>query len=138
QPGVLSILGSGDDVSVPVNLGTNSFNFYGVSYTGASSLFVNSNGLITFGAANNAWTNTDLSTSPLQPAIATLWSDWVNSSATPMILGRFVDVNGDGTPDQLVLEWNALQSHPSSPSTVSFAAILQLNTGNTPGDRTHE
>jgi PKD repeat protein len=134
QPGVFSILGSGDDVSVPVNLSTNSFNFYGVSYTGASSLFVNSNGLITFGAANNAWTNTDLSTSPLQPAIATLWSDWVNSSATPMILGRFVDVNGDGTPDQLVLEWNALQSHPSSPSTVSFAAILQLNTGNTPGD----
>ncbi len=50
QPGVFVILQSGDDVSVPVDLGKDTFNFYGSVYTGNNALYVSSNGLISLGA----------------------------------------------------------------------------------------
>src|SRR5205807_750100 len=134
DPNVFTIINNGDDVSVPVNLGSNTFNFYGTSYTGNSQLFVSTNGLITFGASDIAWTNGDLSTSPREPAIATLWADWVSSSSTPMILGKFVDLNGDGTPDELIIEWHAVQAHPAIPNPMTWQAILQLNTAASPAN----
>src|SRR5262249_15098868 len=51
QPGVFTILASGDDSSAAVNLGSNTFSFYGTSYSGATALYVSTNGLITFGSA---------------------------------------------------------------------------------------
>src|SRR5262245_18789431 len=67
QPGVFTILQGGDDAAASVNLGTNVFNFYGKTYTGANTLFVSSNGLITLGAGYIANRNTDLTTDPVLP-----------------------------------------------------------------------
>src|SRR5438876_1164826 len=86
--------------------------------TGNNQLFVNTNGLITFGQSDIAWTNTDLSTSPREPAIAALWYDWLSSSTTPMILGKFVDTTGSGTPNELIIEWHAVQAHPTILNTI--------------------
>jgi len=134
DPNVFTIVNNGDDVSLPVNLGNNTFNFYGTSYTGNNQLFVNTNGLITFGASDIAWTNTDLSTSPREPAIAPLWYDWLSSSTTPMILGKFVDTTGSGTPNELIIEWHAVQAHPTIPNLIEWQVVLQLNSGASPSN----
>ena len=136
DPSVFTIIDHGDDVSLPVDLGSNSFNFYGTTYTGNNQLFVNTNGLITFGTADIAFTNTDLSSNPAEPAIATLWYDWLSSSTTPMILGKFVDTTGSGTPNELIIEWHAVQAHPTIVTPIEWQAILQLNTGNSPSNIT--
>jgi hypothetical protein len=116
-----------------IDLGTdNAFNFYGTSY---SRLFVSSNGLITFGSGNIASINTNLNpggTTPTQPAIAPLWSDWVKTDdgSGPMIAYQITD---DG---QLIIEWNQIR-HVGASGTehpVTFQAILSLNTGPAPGD----
>ena len=78
-----------------MDLGTNTFRFFGRSYTGASSLFVSSNGLLTFGSANSAWSNTDLSTGIPQAAIAPLWADWYSFGPSPMVVGQFQDTNSN-------------------------------------------
>jgi hypothetical protein len=134
DPSVFTIIDHGDDVSVPVDLGSNTFNFYGSAYTGNNQLFVNTNGLITFGASDIAFSNSDLTSSPVEPAIATLWSDWVSSASTPMVLGKFVDLNGDGIADELIIEWHAVQAHPNVPNPMTWQAILQLNSGASPSN----
>jgi hypothetical protein len=136
QPGVFTIITSADDLSVPVDLGSNTFTFYGASYTGNNQLFVSSNGLITFGSGNSSFTNTNLTTSPPQPAIAVLWDDWIKTSGSPMVLGRFDDLDGDGTPDRQIIEWNdVLNLGAGTNNGATFQVILQLNTGRVvPGD----
>ena len=52
-----------------------------------------------------------------------------------MILGRYDDTDGNGSNDRLIIEWN-VQGSPISPSPVMFQAILQLNTGTSPGSFT--
>ena len=51
-----------------------------------------------------------------------------------MVLAKYEDTNSDGINDRLILEWNLVQGAPTSPSPVTFQAILRLNTGATPGD----
>jgi hypothetical protein len=132
QPGTFTILDYGDDSSATINLGTNTFNFYGTSYTG-SQLFASTNGLITFGSGNTSYSNGAL-TSLSAPTIAALWDDWVTrNTGSKHILGRLVDGDGDGTVDKLLIEWNQPQHYSTSPSGVTFQAALQLNTGATPG-----
>jgi hypothetical protein len=128
QPGTFTILEFGDDDFRQVDLQGNTFSFYGNSY---SSLFVSSNGLVTFGSGTTAYLNSNLTSSPLQAAIAPLWSDWIKLSGTPMLLGKF-----DG--DHLILEWNDVKHFISpnvqSPRGVTFQVVLTLNTGSDPGD----
>ena len=50
-----------------------------------------------------------------------------------MVLQKYQDTNGDGINDRLIFEWNNVQGAPTSPSAVTFQAILQLNTGAAPG-----
>jgi len=123
-----------DDGFVSVPLGTNTFNFYGTTYTGSSKLFFNVNGLITFGSGTTAWSNGDMK-SLSQPAIAVLWDDWDQGQGVPQALYRFDDLNGDSKFDRLVIQWNKLSHHnnPTNTNNVTFQAILQLNTGATPG-----
>jgi hypothetical protein len=136
QPGTQAVTFSGsgtsfaDDDYGSIDLGNNTFNFYGTTYTGAASLFVSSNALITFGTGNTAFSNTNLNGSPPQAAIAPLWSDWIKSDdgTGPMILYQIVG-------NQLIIEWNKIQ-HFSSSLPVTFQAILTLNTGTNPGDIT--
>jgi methionine-rich copper-binding protein CopC len=127
-----TIIDSGHNQSVPVDLGSNTFSFYGVTYTGNNQLFVSSNGLITFGAANNSPNNSDLTMSPMQPAIAVLWADWIKSSSDgtgPMVLGRFTHFDANGVPHRLVIEWNQVHHNGGRVGTLTFQVILALNTG---------
>jgi hypothetical protein len=127
-PGVFTIIQYADDTSVGVDLGSNRFNLYGTTYSGANSLVVSSNGLISLGSSNSAFGNQDLTSNPQQATIAPLWDDWLKTSGSPMVLGEFDAVN-----NQLIVQWNQVQ-HFLSNSPVTFQAVLQLNTGNTPGN----
>ncbi len=128
-PGTFRVIQYADDTAVAVNLGSHTFNFYGVIYTGNNQLFVSSNGLITFGSGYSSPGNTDLTTAPSQPAIAVLWSDWIKTSGTDMVEAYFDDAN-----DRLILQWNAVQHYPSSPRGITFQLILYLDTGGNAGD----
>jgi hypothetical protein len=133
QPGTFTILESGDQVSVPVDLGANTVNFYGTTYSGDNQLFVSPKGLITFGHGDSSFLNSDLTSSPPEPAIAVLWNDWINSSASPMIVGQFDDFDGNGVPHRLIIEWNQVR-HYGYYNTVTFQASLSLNDGDNPSN----
>jgi subtilisin family serine protease len=128
--GVTTLLSSGDDKNVNVGIGSNTFNFYGASY---SSFYVSTNGLITFGSGNNSHSNSDLKSSPSQRSIAPLWDDWKHTSGNAIILGAFRDVDGDGN-NEAIIEWNKVQGYSSSPSSVTFQVILWMNTGSSPSN----
>lgn len=134
--GVSTALDGVDDGSAAIPLGANSFNFYGRAHTGPSALFVSSNGLITFGGGERLFQNTDLSDAPGRPTIAPLWDDWRTDIGTDSrVLYRFDDLNADGTPDRLVIEWNSVpNAGGSTTNPATFQAILQLNTNGTPGE----
>ena len=130
--GVFKISDDDSDWAFPVDLGANTFQFYGTSYTGAGSLFVSTNGFISFNGFD-FFTN-DLTTTPVQATIAPLADNWVTyRNADDMVLGRFEDANGDGTPDHLVVQWTDIQHLFGSPP-ITFQAVLALNTGTTAGD----
>jgi hypothetical protein len=128
-PGTFRVIQYADDAAAAVNLGTHTFNFFGVIYTGNNQLFAGSNGLINFGSGYTPPTNTDLTTVPSQATIAPIWSDWIKNSGTDMIEGLIDTVN-----DRLILQWNMIQHYPSSPMGITFQLILQLDTGGVPGD----
>jgi hypothetical protein len=121
-----------DDDFRAINLGTNTFNFYGTTYTGNNQLFVSTNGLITFGAGSSAYQNDDMS-SLTMPAIAVLWSDWIIGSGNPQALYKMFDDNADGVMDRLIIEWNQIYHYNGSSNGVTFQAELQINTGAAPG-----
>src|SRR5262249_22202234 len=121
-----------------VDLGSNTFRYYGNNYTGANQLFVVTNGYITLGgtdaAVANNFTNGPLGTgSPIAPAaIAPLWDDLGISASAPM-LARLVLLDGSGNSDYLTIQrQNAAMVSPTGTATVQ--AWLQLNTGTNNGD----
>jgi hypothetical protein len=129
QPGTFTIITAGvanDDISVPVNLGATPFNFYSNTYT---TIFVSSNGMISFGTADARYLSADLITDPNEPIIAPLWDDWIKPSGSDMVEGQFRDYVG-GLPTHLVIEWNQVQHYPSS-RPITFQVELSLNTGGT-------
>jgi hypothetical protein len=130
DPAVFVLINHADDLAVPVNLGANQFNFYGTTYQGPSSLYASSNGLITFGSGNPAYQNTDLTSQPFQPAIAPLWTDWLKLTGGPMLLGKL-----DTADNELILQWDQVL-HQQSTAPATFQMVLQLNTGNVPGNIT--
>lgn len=134
--GVSTAVDGIDDGSAAIPLDGNTFNFYGRTYTGANSLFVSSNGLITFGAGVTLFQNDDLTDAPGRPTIAPLWDDWKTEvGADSRVLYRFDDLTGDGTPDRLVIEWNSVPNAAgSSTNPGTFQAFLHLNSGGTPGE----
>lgn len=126
NPGVTTLIAGTDDATATVSLGAHSFNFYG---TTVNSLVVSTNGLISLGSAvPNDQDNTALTTDPAQAVIAPLWDDWLKTTGQPMVLTSF-----DGS--RLIVEWDAVKSAnlPPTSSAVTFQAILELNTGTTPG-----
>src|SRR5207253_2126286 len=134
QSGTTGItFGNTDDDFAALNLGTNSFNFYGATYTGNTSVYVTTNGLITFGSGTTAYQNDDMS-SLTQPAIAVLWDDWIRGSGTPQELYKTFDDNADDVMDRLVVEWNQIYHYNGSTNGMTFQAVLQLNSGSPPGD----
>jgi hypothetical protein len=132
--GVTSVLTNGGDDYTSMSLGGNTFNFFGTNY---SELFFSTKGLVTFGSGTYQYSNTNLSSSPSQAAIAVLWDDWTaNQTADDQVLYQFQDVDSNGINDRLIIEWNEIYSWGGSPSSLTFQAILQLNTGSTAGDIT--
>ena len=127
---VTTVIQTGDIVAAPVDLGANTFNFYGTQYTGSASLFASSKGLLPFGAANASFFNGPLANTPDQPAIAPWWTDWHSTGSGPLVLAEL-----DAADNLLVIQWNQAQ-HFLGNGTATFQAVLQLNTGDTPGDIT--
>lgn len=134
--GVTKILDNTDDSAVAISLGANTFNFYGTSYTGSNQLYVSSNGFITFGgsAVTNSALNTDLTTQPTYPTIAPLWDDYVTNQSPSGSTNDSVLYLFDTPNNRLIIEWSSVRFYGySSSETVTFQAILQLNTGTAPG-----
>jgi large repetitive protein len=137
--GVTSILDGIDDANVGISLGGASFNFNNTNYT---SVFVSSNGLITFGSGTSIYQNNNLSTTTFDtytlnmPAIAVYWDDLVTrNNANDQILYKLQDNNGDGVPDQLIVEWYK-NTYYIGAGDITFQAVLDLNTGAIPGNIT--
>jgi large repetitive protein len=137
--GVTSILDGIDDANVGISLDGASFNFNNTNYT---SVFVSSNGLITFGSGTSIYQNNNLSTYTFDtytlnmPAIAVYWDDLVTrNNANDQILYKLQDNNGDGVPDQLIVEWYK-NTYYTGAGDITFQAVLDLNTGATPGNIT--
>src|SRR5205814_1396624 len=75
---VISALTGADDASVSIPIGF-TFPFYGSTNT---SVFVCSNGFLSFGISDTAFTNADLSSSPSEAVIAPYWDDLIISGVS--------------------------------------------------------
>lgn len=114
-----------DDVSTSVSIGF-TYTFFGTAFT---SLFVSSNGLITFGTANSGFSNATLSANPTQAAIAPLWDDLhiTNSTGTARVKTQVVGPVGSR---QLIIQWDKISffSSTSAADTLTFQAVLSEGT----------
>ena len=132
-PSVVSLLNNADDLAAAIPLGTNTFRFYGRTYTGATSLYVSTNGVITFGSANSEYNNTDLASVNV-PMIAAFWDDLDTSKVAnggtndDVVLYRV-----ETRFNRLVIEWNCIRHHSYGTDYGTFQAILSLNTGTDDG-----
>jgi subtilisin family serine protease len=120
----LASLTGADDVSAEVSIGF-SFRYYGVLY---SSLYVSSNGLITFGSGNSSFVNTALTSGPTQAAIAVLWDDFFIGNGAGNFPGTArVKTQTLGPPGnrQFIVQWDKVGYCCSASSdTLTFQAIL--------------
>lgn len=101
------------------------FGFYGRAF---GSLFVSSNGLITFGAGDSSFDNGDLTASPATPTIAVLWDD-LDLGFGPQGGQVLWEVRGSGAAQRLIVQWNEVEYYPfesldADRDTITFQAIL--------------
>jgi autotransporter-associated beta strand protein len=108
----------------PTNLGGFQFTFYNSTY---SSVYVSSNGLLTFGSGNSVYRNTDLTSDPSQATIAPLWDDLYVSGAAQS--GVYWQVQGTGASQRLVVQFNDVSFVNSASYTgpLTFEAILNAD-----------
>jgi hypothetical protein len=97
------------------------FSLYGTAYT---TLYVSSNGLITFGSGNNAYANQDLTSSPGQAAIAPFWDDLVVPASGGAVYWQLV---GSGTGQHLVIEWQNVRFYAGTTVDLTFEAALGVD-----------
>jgi Ca2+-binding RTX toxin-like protein len=116
DPNVTTLLTNTDDGNAKVSLGSNTFNFYGQIYTGANQLSVSENGSIAFQSS--------------LASIAPLSDDWYGSKNLPSQVVSELDTTGGN--DRLIIQWHVYH-FSRSPHAITFQAILQLNTGDQPG-----
>ncbi len=96
---------------------------YGTTYT---SVFVSSNGLITFGSGNASFVNTDLTAAPLQAAIAPFWGNLVVSGGVNSAV--LWQVQGTGANQRLILQWNQCSFYAGNHTgQLTFEAILNAD-----------
>jgi len=117
-----------DSVAIP--LGADTFRFYGNSYTGPTSLYVSTNGLISLGVPDINPINNNL-LGQAQGIIAPLWTGLQLGSG--QVLYTFEDLDANLTDNWLVVEWQNVQAVGGS-APVTFQAMLQLNSGPSNGD----
>ena len=118
---VIAGLTNQDDASVSIPIGFN-FSLYGVNN---ANVFVSSNGLLTFGAANTGFTNADLTTTPAQAAITAFWDDLHTAGGQPGS-NVFFQVTGAGPNQHLTIQWNRVRffSGGTAGDTLTFEAQL--------------
>jgi hypothetical protein len=133
DPSATTVITAADDLAKSINLGSNSINLYGTTYTGAT-FWASSNGLITFGTGNSAFINGDLKSSPTQAAISPFWTDLVKSSMQATASGPMLLAKIDTVHSCLIVEWNQVTDQNNTTIPITFEAIIQLNTGATPGN----
>jgi hypothetical protein len=118
---VIAGLTNVDDASVSIPIGF-TFPFYGAPNT---TVFVSSNGLLTFGTGNTAFTNADLTTTPAQASIATFWDDLHTGGGQPTS-NVFFQVSGEGSDQHLTIQWNQIRFFTGGVAgdTITFQAQL--------------
>jgi hypothetical protein len=118
---IVAGLTNADDAAVSIPIGF-PFPFYGSTETSA---FVSSNGLVTFGSANTAFSNADLTSSPSQGAIAVFWDDLHTGGGLPAS-GVYYQVTGTGAEQRLTIQWNQVRffSGGAAGDTLTFQAQL--------------
>jgi hypothetical protein len=118
---VITGLTNQDDASVSIPIGF-TFPLYGV---GATTVFVSSNGLLTFGTGNTAFTNADLTTTPAQASIAPFWDD-LHTEGDDAGANVFFQVSGSGPNQHLTIQWNEIRffSGGAEGDTITFQAQL--------------
>lgn len=105
------------------NLAGFNFKLYDATY---NSVYVSSNGTISFGAAFFGYENTDLTSSPSPAAIAPLWDDLIVSGAAQS--GVYWQVQGAGASQRLVVQWNHVSfAYGAQTGRVTFEAILNAD-----------
>ena len=105
------------------NLSGFSFHFYNSTYT---SLYISSNGLLTFGTANSAYDNTDLTAGLPQAAIAPLWDDLVVGGGSQS--GVYWQVQGAGMNQRLVVQFNEVSFAAGSyTGLITFEVLLNAD-----------
>jgi hypothetical protein len=118
---VIADLTNQDNVSAAIPVGF-LFPFYGVDNT---TVFVSSNGLLTFGAGNTSGVNTDLTTIPLQAAIAPFWDD-LHTAGGVAGSNVFYQTLGSGDNQHLTIQWNRVRFAVGGTAgdTITFQAQL--------------
>jgi hypothetical protein len=115
------ILTGTDDATVSANIG---FSFEGLG----SAVWISSNGLLGFGAANNSPANTDFDSSSVGSVIAPLWSDW--QFFVPGTGGVYYETLGQPGNEEFVVEWSkAGDQNFITRGLATFEAVLQEGTG---------
>ena len=112
-----------DDGYAPLtaaNLGGFQFTLYGTTYT---SLYVSSNGLMTFGSGNSSFANSNLTSAPSQAAIAPFWDNlYVSGGANSAV---YWEVLGTGAGQRLVVQWNQVSFLAGGGvGQITFEAVL--------------
>lgn len=123
---VVAGLTNQDDTAVSVGIGF-TFGFYAST---SSSVFVSSNGLLTFGSGNTTFTNADLTTSPVQAAIAAFWDD-LHAGGGAASSNVFTQTSGAAGSRQFIVQWNDVRffSGGTPGDTLTLQAILFEATG---------
>jgi hypothetical protein len=129
--------------SEPIPIGF-TFPFYGI---GQPTVFVSADGLLTFGNTYTSGTNSDLTGSPPQAAIAVFWDDLHTDGGMQPSSNVFYQVSGSGPDQHLTIQWNRIRFLGSitAGDTITFQAQLfadgriqfnyqDLVTGTAPGN----
>ena len=103
--GTATMIGQDDaTVSLPAGgLAGFEFRFFNTTHT---EVHFSSNGLITFGAANDAYDNTDLTAWPDEACIAVFWDDL---SVTGQDAAVYWQVLGGGDDQRLIVQWHNVE-----------------------------
>ncbi|MDP7288657.1 MAG: S8 family serine peptidase, partial [Phycisphaerae bacterium] len=107
----------------PADLGGFEFPMYGTAYDG---IYINSNGLLTFDAADTSWFNGDLSLSPEGAAIVVFWDDLVVSGAPDSAV--YWEIRGSGADERLIIQWQHVEFFDAAdPGALTFQAVLSAD-----------
>lgn len=109
----------GDDTAAEVGLQGGSFPFYTGVYT---SVWVNSNGLLSFGGPQTTYSLTEALFLSGQPAIAPLWTD-LNPGQGGSVVATLHRLPG-GALDSLVVAWTGVPHYFNGPGLNTFDAVL--------------